>query len=155
MKNLKQTSAKAILKAEEKLDLLTFKLKRKLNMMHPLQLVPYRSYGTPDRLYVKGRVLKDKGITKSEAQDTLWENLLNMYRRFETDEVPNARVQLCLNNQYHEITTDGEGYFVLNLAPEQPLQLHDIWHPIELKLIDAPVELKEDVTATAHVLVPP
>lgn len=155
MKNLKDKGTKAILKAEEKLDMLTFKLKRKLGMMHPLQIVPYRSYGTPERLYVKGRVLKDKGITQSEEQDTLWENLLNMYRRFETDEVPNARVQLCFNNQFHEITTDVEGYFVLNLAPETPLVLDDIWHTIDLKLIDAPVELKEEVTATAHVLVPP
>jgi len=155
MKNLKDKGTKAILKAEEKLDLLSFELKRKLGMMHPLQIVPYRSYGTPERLYVKGRVLKDKGIRQSEEQDTLWENLLNMYRRFETDEVPNARVQLCINNQFQEITTDVEGYFVLNLAPETPLELQDIWHTIDLKLIDAPVELKEEVTATAHVLVPP
>ncbi|MER2998216.1 App1 family protein [Pontibacter populi] len=155
MKNLKQTGAKAILKAEEKVDMLTFKLKRKLNMMQPLQIVPYRSYGTPTRLYVKGRVLKDKGIRHSEENDTLWENLMNMYRRFESDEVPNARVQLCFNNQYHEITSDAEGYFVLNLAPEKPLELQDIWHTIELKLIDAPVDLPEEIKATAHVLVPP
>ncbi|NDK54292.1 App1 family protein [Pontibacter fetidus] len=155
MKNLKQTGAKAILKAEEKIDMLTFKLKRQLNMMQPLQIVPYRSYGTPNRLYVKGRVLLDKGIKHSEADDTLWENLMNMYRRFESDEVPNARVQLCLNNQYHEITTDAEGYFVLNLEPKIPLVLDDIWHDIELKVIDAPVEMTEEVKATAHVLVPP
>lgn len=155
MKNLKQTGAKAILKAEETIDMLTFKLKRKLDMMQPLQIVPYRSYGTPTRLYVKGRVLMDKGIKHSEQDDTLWENLMNMYRRFESDEVPNARVQLCLNNQYHEITTDGEGYFVLNLEPKIPLVLEDIWHDIELKLIAAPLEITEEVKATAHVLVPP
>jgi len=155
MKNLKQTGAKAILKAEEKIDMLTFKLKRKLNMMQPLQIVPYRSYGTPNRLYVKGRVLVDKGITKSEEQDTLWENLMNMYRRFESDEVPNARVQLVLNGQVHEITTDAEGYFVLNLEPKTPLVLDDIWHQIELKLVDAPLEITEEVKANAYVLVPP
>lgn len=155
MKKIKDTASKAILKAEEKIDMLTFKLKRKLNMMHPLQIVPYRSYGTPTRLYVKGRVLVNKGITQSEEQDTLWENLLNMYRRFESDEVPNARVQLVLNEQVHEITTDVEGYFVLNLQPEVPLKLEDIWHDIELKLVEAPVPMESNVTATAHVLVPP
>ncbi|MEJ8755416.1 phosphatase domain-containing protein [Pontibacter sp. H259] len=155
MKNIKQTGAKAILKAEEKIDMLTFKLKRKLNMMQPLQIVPYRSYGTPTRLYVKGRVLVDKGIQKSEEQDTLWENLMNMYRRFESDEVPNARVQLCLNDQVHEITTDAEGYFVLNLEPKTPLVLEDIWHQIDLKLVEAPLEITEEIKASAHVLVPP
>lgn len=155
MKKIKNTAAKAILKTEEKIDMLTFKLKRKLNMMHPIQIVPYRSYGTPERLYVKGRVLVDKGITQSEEQDTLWENLVNMYRRFESDEIPDARVQLCLNNQYHEITTDVEGYFVLNLQPDKPLVLENIWHQIELKLLDAPVKIEGEITATTHVLVPP
>ncbi len=78
-----------------------------------------------------------------------------MYRRFESDEVPNARVQLVLNDQVHEITTDVEGYFVLNLQPKKPLELDDIWHDIELKLVDAPVTFEQEVKATAHVLVPP
>lgn len=154
MKNLKETAVKGVLKAEEKIDFLTFKLKRKLNMMRPLQIVTYRSYGTENRLYVKGRVLVDKGIRQSEEKDTVWENLLNMYRRFETDEVPNARVQLVLTHQVKEITTDVEGYFVLNLQPETPLQVDNIWHPIEVKLVDAPVKMEEEITETAHVLVP-
>ncbi|ARS35120.1 App1 family protein [Pontibacter actiniarum] len=156
MKNLKKQATKAILKGEEKLDLLTFQLKNKLGLNKPLHLVTYRSYGTPERLYVKGRVLVDKGIAKSEQNDTTWENLLNMYRRFETDEIPNARVQLCLQDRLYEITTDVEGYFVLNLRPEEALQLDDIWHPIEVELIDAPVkDFAPGVTEKAHVLVPP
>ncbi|WP_161887869.1 App1 family protein [Pontibacter russatus] len=155
MKNLKNKAAKGILKAEDKIDYLTFELKNRLGMNRPLQIVTYRSYGTPTRLYVKGRVLVDKGIRRSEENDTLWENLLNMYRRFESDEVPNARVQLTLQGQQHEITTDVEGYFVLNIEPKEPLQLEDIWHPIDIKLIDAPMKLVEEVCETAFVLVPP
>ncbi len=144
-----------MLQTEEKFDDLTFKLKEKLNLHQPLQIVPYRSYGTVNRLYVKGRVLVDKGIKRSSEKDTLWQNLLNMYRRFETDEIPNARVQLEFQGQRHEITTDVEGYFVLNIEPKTPLQLDDIWHPIELKLVDAPVDFEGEVKATTHVLVPP
>ncbi len=153
--NFKKKTAQAILQTEEKFDQLAFKLKRRLGMLNKLQVVPYRSYGTPNRLYVKGRVLADKSISPSEEDNTLWENLLNMYRRFESDEIPNARVQLTLQNKTHEITTDAEGYFVLNLEPAQPLQLSDMWHPIELQLVDAPVKLTDEVKATAHVLVPP
>lgn len=156
MKNVKDKLTKTILKAEEKLDFLTFKLKDKLRLNKPLQIMTYRSYGTPERLYVKGRVLVDKGITQSEEQDTTWENILNMYRRFESDEIPNARVQLTLQQQRHEITTDAEGYFVLNIEPKTPLQLDDIWHEIELELIEAPVKTFEPgVTESAFVLVPP
>lgn len=155
MKNLKNQAAKSILKAEEKIDYLAFELKNKLGMNRPLQIVTYRSYGTPTRLYVKGRVLVNKGIKRSEENDTLWENLLNMYRRFESDEVPNARVQLTLQGQQHEITTDVEGYFVLNIEPKTPLELSDIWHPIDIKLIDAPVKIEGEVREPAYVLVPP
>jgi phosphatidate phosphatase APP1 len=155
MKKIKNTAVKAVLKAEEKFDILSFQLRGKLNMFGPLHIMTYRSYGTPTRLYVKGRVLVDKGITLSEADDTLWENLMNMYRRFNSNEIPGARVQLCLENQEHEITTDVEGYFVLNLAPEKPLGLEDIWHTIDVKLIESPVAFEGEVTAKAHVLVPP
>ncbi|MFD2245062.1 App1 family protein [Pontibacter ruber] len=155
MKKIKDKAIKGVLKAEEKFDTLSFKLRRKLGMIGPLHIVTYRSYGTPNRLYVKGRVLEDKGITVSEENDTLWENLLNMYRRFQSSEIPNARVQLCLENQVHEITTDVEGYFVLNLEPKKPLVLEDIWHTIDVKLVDAPLEYDGEITAKAHVLVPP
>lgn len=154
-KDIKSKATELFLSAEEKWDDLTFKIKDKLGLKGPLQIVPYRSYGTPDRLYVKGRVLVDKGISQSEETDTTWENLLNMYRRFESDEIPNARVQLTLQGEPHEITTGQEGYFTLNLEPPTPLQLEDVWHPIELKLIDAPVDFEGDISATAYVLVPP
>ncbi len=156
MKKVKDTITSSILKAEEKIDHLTFKLKDKLWPNRPLHIMVYRSYGTPERLYVKGRVLVNKGIRQSEGADTTWENLMNMYRRFESDEIPGARMQITLQGKQHEITTDTEGYFVLNLQPETPLQLEDVWHPIELELTDAPVSnFKAGIKETAYVLVPP
>ncbi|WP_299708496.1 App1 family protein [uncultured Pontibacter sp.] len=155
MKKIKNTAAKAVLKTEEKFDTLMFNLRRKLNLFGPLHIVPYRSYGTPTRLYVKGRVLVDKSIAISEENDTMWENLLNMYKRFNSREIPGARVELCLEDQKHEITTDVEGYFVMNLAPEKPLQLDDIWHTIEVTLTDSPVDFEGPIKTQAHVLVPP
>lgn len=155
MKKIIKKAGKVVLKAEEKFDTLAFNLRRKLNMFGPLHIMAYRSYGTPSRLYVKGRVLVDKGITLSEENDTLWENLLNMYKRFNSREIPGARVELTLEDQKHEITTDVEGYFVMNLAPEKPLQLDDIWHTIEVTLTDSPVEFEGPVKVKAHVLVPP
>jgi phosphatidate phosphatase APP1 len=155
MKKIKKAVTKTVLKAEEKFDTLTFNLRRKLNMFGPLHIMTYRSYGTPNRLYVKGRVLVDKGITMSEENDTMWENLLNMYKRFNSREIPGARVELCLEDQKHEITTDVEGYFMMNLAPEKPLELDDIWHTIDVSLKESPVEFEGPVTAKAHVLVPP
>ncbi|HET9486973.1 MAG TPA: hypothetical protein VFO54_06045, partial [Chryseosolibacter sp.] len=78
---------------ESRFDDLAFALRKRLNIDDPLQIVTYRSYGTRNRLYVKGRVLRDKGIRKSTDKDTLWNNLLSMYKRFESDEVPQATLR--------------------------------------------------------------
>lgn len=41
--------------AERADDALT-RTRARLGLLHPLQLLSYRSYGTPNRLYVKGRL---------------------------------------------------------------------------------------------------
>ena len=119
-------------KIDDKLDGLIFDLRNRFGLFAPLQIVPYRSYGTPERLYVKGRVLADKGITGAEEDHTIWHNLWNMYKRFDSDEVPNAVIGVTFDKKEHEIVTDEEGYFTLNLQPETPLVLRDIWHQVEI-----------------------
>jgi len=56
--------------------------------------------------------LEDEKLAGSKA-DNLFDKLLNMYKRFETDEVPGATVQLNLPGEQQQVTTDKEGYFVL------------------------------------------
>ena len=77
---------------DEKLDGIRAIIKQRLGSNDQLQIVPYRSYGTFNRIYVKGRVLEDKGINKATDEDGILVNLVNMYKRFESDEVPGAKV---------------------------------------------------------------
>ena len=140
---------------DEKVDRITFNLRRRLNLFKPVYIVAYRSYGTPTRLYLKGRVLANKNINSPEDHHTTWHNLVNMYKRFYTDEIPNAVLGVHYQDQHYTITSDEEGYFVLNLAPEIPLDLGDIWHHVEIELLESPVRFREGEKATAEVLVPP
>ncbi|MBT8220682.1 MAG: DUF2183 domain-containing protein [Bacteroidia bacterium] len=99
-------------------------------------IVPYRGYANKDKLFLKGRVLKNKGISPDPANSTL-SNLLNTYKRFETDEVGCIQVKVKINNQYFERTTDSEGYFMIDerwTAP--PTQQDDQW-------IDTKVQINE------------
>ncbi|HEY1006719.1 MAG TPA: phosphatase domain-containing protein [Sphingobacteriaceae bacterium] len=139
---------------EEKFDHLTFDLRRRLKLNDPVQIVTYRSYGTVNRFYVKGRVLENKRIARGTDQDTVLNNLLNMYKRFESDEVPNARLCIRHLEQEHLVTTDEEGYFKLNLAPEAPVNPESMWHGIDIQLIDAPIPA-EQIRCSAEVLIPP
>jgi len=140
---------------EDKLDNVVLDLRQRLNLFQPIQLVMYRSYGTRNRLYIKGRVLADKGITASDIKDNVFHNLLNMYRRFESDEIPNARLKVMFQNQEYLTTSDEEGYFVVNLEPVIPLEPTSIWHQVTVELVDAPVAFSAGLTAQAEVLVPP
>jgi phosphatidate phosphatase APP1 len=140
---------------EEKFDNLFFKLRKRLKLNDPLQIVTYRSYGTVNRLYIKGRVLEDKGINSATDRDTIFHNLVNMYHRFQSDEIPGACLKVNFQDQEHTVITDEEGYFMLNLAPETPISPTDMWHEIDIELSDAPVPFEAGLTCTAQVLVPP
>jgi len=155
MAELKETLLGLAKQIEGKFDNLIFDLRQRLNLFQPLQIITYQSYGTVNRLYVKGRVIADKNITAAADQDNVLDNILNMYKRFQSDEIPNARLRLLFEDQEYLVTTDEEGYFVINLAPKNPLHLDDIWHHIIVELIDAPIAVPTGLQAKAEILVPP
>lgn len=140
---------------EGHVDALFFNLRKRLRLNDPLQIITYRSYGTTNRLYIKGRVLEDKGIEAATDKDNLLNNLVNMYHRFQSDEIPGASLKVCFQDQEHTVVTDDEGYFMLNLAPETPISWTDMWHEIEVELTRAPVPFHSGLKSTAEVLVPP
>ncbi|WP_019946640.1 App1 family protein [Hymenobacter aerophilus] len=144
--------------AESADDSLT-RLRARLGLLHPLQLVPYRSYGTPERLYVKGRLLTDKGIGEPDPADSRWHNLLNMYRRFDSNEIAGAQLSVRpADGSEHPILTDEEGYFTLNLAPQTlPTPVDFLWYPVAVQLLKAPAPFPTppDLRTRAMVLIPP
>lgn len=155
MSNLKRHFIKLSAGIERNFDELLFALRKRLNSDDPIQIVTYRSYGTVNRLYVKGRVLKDKAIRKPTDKDTLWNNLVSMYKRFESDEVPNAKLSVSFLGNNYVVTSDNEGYFTLDLFTDTPLTWTDMWHELEVELIDSPYSFSKGIKSMAHILVPP
>ena len=78
-----------------------------------------------------------------------------MYKRFESDEVPHARLNVNFQNKLYEVTTDDEGYFTVNHLTETPLTWEDMWYEADVELIDAPISFSPGLKSTAHVLIPP
>lgn len=140
---------------EDKWDELRFQFNKKLGLNDPIQIVTYRTYGTARRVYIKGRVLEDKKIASASDKDTVLNNLLNMYKRFESDEVPGALLKVTLPDEAHEVTTDNEGYFVLSLTPITPIINEQLWHPIPLELLHAPIPFDTGLKVLAEVMIPP
>jgi phosphatidate phosphatase APP1 len=75
----------------------------------PLVIHAYRGYGTDTRVRVRGRVLEDEAIPAASERDSAWRNVLSALRRFESDEVPGARVRVRIAGATQELVTDSEG----------------------------------------------
>jgi phosphatidate phosphatase APP1 len=138
----------------DRYDNLSSGIRHRLGFNGPVHIVPYRSYGTADRIYIKGRVLEDKGITKATDKDSIMSNLLNMYKRFESDEVRDAVLRVRFQDQEHQVLTDKEGYFTINLMPG-PLSPGRLWQEASLELVSAPAPFDPGLSHHAEVLVPP
>ena len=155
MANWKDVFQKYAAAIEDRWDELRYRFTKNLGLNDPVQIVPYRTYGTPGRIYVKGRVLEDKKISAASDKDTILNNLLNMYKRFESDEVPGARLQVLAGEETHEISTNREGYFVLKLQPATPIVAEQLWHPVILKMLEAPIPFDRELRVTAEIMIPP
>jgi phosphatidate phosphatase APP1 len=137
---------------EELFDDLTARLDRRLGTER-LQIVAYRSFGTPTAVIVRGRVLEKRRITTATDHDSVWRNLANTYRRFTSDEIPGAHVRATLGSVSAETTSNKEGFFELTLLPDQVL--NSGWTQVDLALLNPILPGSGPVHATAEVLIPP
>ena len=140
--------------AEAVFDRARLKLKQLSGLLSPVEVLPYRGYGTPRVLSLQGRVLEDKGITRSSAGDTALNNLRNMFRRFDSSEIPGARVRARLGEIDVTTATDAEGFFEVRFELSEPLPGGTAWHQVELELLSPRVRGQGKVGATGLVLVP-
>jgi phosphatidate phosphatase APP1 len=121
----------------------------------PLVIHAYRGYGTNERIRLRGRVVEDEGILAAGERDSAWRNVLNTLRRFESDEVPGARVRVQIAGATEELVTDAEGYFDTWIAPRKALHADQLWHEASFELLAPRHEGLSSPTAIGRALVPP
>ena len=96
----------------------------------------YRGYRSSTTLFVQGRVLEDKRIEVGEA-DRTWRNFINAIRRFNSNEVAGAVVELRYLGERYEVMADREGYIELEVAVSAP-NTDDAWERITARIIELP-----------------
>lgn len=146
----KRALLRAAVPVERGVDAVKGRLAARFDRDDPLQILPYRGFGTPQRFLVQGRVLQDEPVGAAGENDTIWKNLANTWKRFESDEVPGARLRVRGPGWQRELTADDEGYFNEQVEPPAPLA-PGRWHDVELELLHP----AEGVSATGPVLIPP
>lgn len=130
---------------------LILRLVHRLGMLEPVLVVPFRSFGTPRLLRLRGRVIERRGLEGVADESPTWENVRNTLRRLASREIPGARVRARHQGRDWETTTDAEGYFVLDVHCADPLEPG--WHDVELELVESFGEPAERRTV-ARALVP-
>jgi phosphatidate phosphatase APP1 len=139
---------------EERFDASRFRLKRRFGLLDPFEILPYRGHGTRRELFLRGRVLEESGITRAGRDDTVWKNMLNMARRFASDEVAGARVRASFEGSHVESTADAEGFFEVSFQLAEPLDGPGGWYQVRLELLSPPSPGGGRVRSHGHVLVP-
>lgn len=145
----------SIYRWERRVDGWKHAIKHRLGWVEPVHILPYRGFGTNQSLQIRGRVLEDKQIGGPKEDDSWWRNLCNMYRRFDSDEIPNVRVRATYHEDVQETVTDEEGYFEVTFRPLTPPNPSTLWHEVQIELLDEIVPGQTDVTAVGQILVPP
>jgi phosphatidate phosphatase APP1 len=149
-----KTKAEILLERMDDLsDNLRARVKKITGFNKPLMIVPFLGYGTSEKIILKGRVLEDRGFTV-KREDSAWKNLINTYRRFETDEVPNAHLKAEFFGIEREVFTDREGYFELEINLKEHINPQS-WQTVALELLTPRAKNGETISAVGKVLIPP
>ncbi|HLM68056.1 MAG TPA: phosphatase domain-containing protein, partial [Longimicrobium sp.] len=117
------------------------------------RIEPYRGYGLPDRAYLKGRVVRGAPIPEAAENAGVVMNVAAMIQRFESDEVPGARVRIHHPGGPLTVTTDEEGFFEAWIHPRPEFAPGALWHTLEVEL-EAPAA-DPPVRCQANLLIPP
>jgi phosphatidate phosphatase APP1 len=119
------------------------------------QVIPYRGFGNTGEVFVSGRVLANVPVGPIDAGDAWWRNLATAFRHLETDEVPGARLRLSFAQMERHAITDEEGFYRAWLRPPAPLPSTDLWHRVDVEVVEPLHRDAKHVRTSGLVLVPP
>ena len=121
-----------------------------LGIARPLQILPYRGWGTERRVCIKARVQEDRQVPPP-ARRHLLGTAMASYKRYATLEIPDALVRVTWQERTWDARTDDEGFVELWVEP--PAGVEAGWHAVSLELVE-PVDARHPCPrALAPVLV--
>ena len=130
--------------ADEYFDVAASRLRSRLGLHRPRHLAAYRGYADGKGVELMGRVLAEPPLGGPGEKDDWWDNLLNTYRRFESDEVPGVEVTASFRGAGARAVSDHEGYYHLTLEHSG----HDaeaLWEYASIALADGSLETSQPV----------
>lgn len=124
----------AVISADDHVDAARQRFHRLFRTQRPRHIAAYRGWGDASGVQMIGRVLAETPQGGPGEADGWWDNLLNTYRRFESDEVPGAPVKVQFGAHVVDVVTDHEGYFQATLPG--PATIDSLWNTAAASLAD-------------------
>ena len=118
------------------------------------EIVGFRSHGSTTRVLVQGRVVSCRRYAKGAATDSTWTNLLNTYRRIDSDPLAHAKLTVTVGGTSRAIVADDEGFFREWVDLDAPLDGSKAWAEAELTLEAVPAATAAAKPAQALVRIP-
>ena len=141
---LRQRLEHSIIAGDDVLDALRVRFDARFNRNQPRHIAAYRGYADDRTLELTGRVLANTPMGGPTEEADWWDNLIDAYRRFGSDEVPGADVEVNFRGKRAIATTDGEGYYRLSM--EVPAATQDsLWSEAEVSLPDGTLATRQPV----------
>lgn len=135
-----------------RLDRSRYVIKKRFGWLRSPIILPYRGFGNKHQIYLKGRVLEDNGLAKPAERNSIWHNIVAMYKRYVSNEIPNVRVRAVFNGQEQVVTTNEIGFFEVQFQFETPLPTQKDWVEVQLELLDQVVPNQKQVRAGGPVM---
>lgn len=120
----------------------------------PPRINAYHGYANDAEAYVFGRLLRNEPVGPADPEDAWWRNLLNTYRRMETDETPGIRLRVALGERSVEAVSDDEGHFRARILLDGSLAGEGLWRDATVELVPPHGVSWPPVRAAAPVLFP-
>jgi len=112
---------------------------------------PYRGYGTPEELFLKGRLFRQPRLGTRLDETKVLRDIADIVRRIARLGLGRAELTARFGETVEQVATDRDGYFHVALHPEQPPPRDRLWHEVELE-VRYRGEVVRDI---AEVFVPP
>lgn len=152
MKRWKRPFIKLAKKVKSPFRKIKLELKQRLGWLGVPMILPYRGFGNENIVYFRGCVLEDKGLCTPEVQDSIWDNMIAMIKRFVSDEIPGVKLSATFMGETKEFETDEKGFFEISFAPRNFVDPKDAWQPVALELLEDVIPDQEEVKATGQIM---
>jgi phosphatidate phosphatase APP1 len=114
----------------------------------PVVVQPYRGYGSCKEIFLIGRVFRQPVL--EIRREGIARDLVDLLRRFLRWGLAEAALVVRFYGTEQRISTDRDGYFRVHIRPDRSPSAGQLWHRIELELVEP-----AQVMAEGELFIPP